>query len=63
MSDLGLFGVVSLDRGKSSLFFFGVASGYLMGEISFFFALVSVCFLFIGVAGTRDGPAIGVFII
>ena len=31
--DFDLFGVVSLDRGTSSLFFFGLFSGYFIGEI------------------------------
>ena len=44
---LDLFGVVSLDRGKSSLLFLvPVASGYLIGVIFFFVGLVClfVCF-------------------
>ena len=61
---LYLLGVVSLDRGKSSLLFFGVASGYLIGEIFFLVGLVFFCLLFVGVAGifaawVRDGPGLG----
>ena len=64
-ASLGLLGVVSLDRGRSSLLFLvSECSGYLIGEIFFFVGLLSLCLLFVGAAGTlaiwvREGPGIG----
>ena len=58
---------VSLDKGTSSLFFIGVFSGYFIGEICFFFFLVSPALFFIGAAGgpvflIPDGPGFGALI-